>query len=209
MEKLMPIICSRTRLATTISLLVLLSAVSWYGLGASGAQNATPTGHHGGQGQDRNATPDSSARSPYADAYDPNVSIHALSAEEVEQIRQGGGASFALPAELNGVPGPRHVLDLAKELGLSPDQQTQIQAVYDRFRADAIPAGERYLAAEQALEEGFRFRTLSEEELPERVAEVSRLEGELVTIHLRAHLQTAEILTPAQIATYNQLRGYH
>jgi len=198
-----------TRLMTIISVVVLLSAAIWYGSQATDAQDATPPGHHSGQGQDSDATPEPSARSPYADAYNPDTSIHALSAEEVDQIRQGGGASFALPAELNGVPGPRHVLDLADELDLSLDQQAQIQAVYDRFRADAIPAGERYLAAEQALEEAFRSRALSEAGLPERVAEVSLLEGELVTIHLRTHLQTTEILTPAQIAAYNQLRGYY
>lgn len=197
------------RFTTIISVFVLLVAAIWFGSQSTGAQDATPTGHQSGQGQGNDATQEPSAGSPYADDYDPGALIHALSTEEVDQIRQGGGASFALPAELNGIPGPRHVLDLAAELGLSPGQQAQVQAVYDRFRADAIPAGERYLAAEQELEEAFRSRTLSEAELPERVAEVSQLEGELVTIHLRAHLQTAEIVTPVQIATYNQLRGYH
>jgi len=194
---------ARTRLSA------LLAVAGGYGLQDMGTHDATPTGHHGNQTQDDNATPEPSTRSPYADDYDPDASIHALSAEEVEQIRQGEGASFALPAELNGVPGPRHVLDLVEELALSRDQRAQIQAIYDRFQADAIAAGERYLAAELALEEGFRARTLTAENLSDRVAEVSRLEGELVTIHLEAHLQTAEILTPEQIATYNQLRGYH
>jgi len=197
-----------SRLITMIGVSVLLAVALGYGLQGTGAQDATPAGHHGGQGQDNDATPEASARSPYADAYDPDASIRALSAEEVEQIRQGGGASLALPAELNGVPGPRHVFDLAEELALSRDQQAQVQGVYDRFRADAIPAGERYLAAEQALEEGFRTGTLTEENLAVRVAEVSRLEGELVTIHLMAHLQTADLLTPEQIAAYNRLRGY-
>lgn len=205
----MPMLRRSRWLITTIGLSILLAVAIGYGLQGTGAQDATPAGHHSGQEQDNDATPETSTRSPYADTYDPDASIRALSAEEVEQIRQGGGASLALPAELNGVPGPRHILDLAEELALSRDQQAQVQGVYDRFRADAIPAGERYLAAEQALEEGFRARTLTEDNLPDRVAEVSRLEGELVAIHLGAHLQTADILTPEQIATYNQLRGYH
>lgn len=198
------------RFIAMIGLFVLLAVAVGYGLQeGTGAQEATPTGHHSGQEQDIDATPEeTSARSPYADAYDPTASIHSLSAEEIEQIRQGGGANLALPAELNGVPGPRHVLDLAEELALTHDQVARIQSVYDQFRADAIPAGERYLAAVQALEEGFRTGTLPEENLPDRVTEVSRLEGELVTFHLMAHLQTADVLTPEQIATYNQLRGY-
>lgn len=204
----MPMLRRSSWFATTISLSILLAITVGYEWQRTGAQDAPPTGHHSGQEQGNDATPEASDRSPYADAYDPNAPIHALSAEEVQQIRQGEGASFALPAELNGVPGPRHVLDLAEELALSGDQQAQIQAVYDQFRADAIPAGERYLAAEQALEEDFRARTLTVENLADRVAEVSRLESELVAIHLKAHLQTAEILKPEQIAKYNQLRGY-
>ncbi len=198
-----------SRFTTTVGLFALFSVLVGSGLRDLNAQDATPANHHGGQGQDNGATPEPSTRSPYADGYDPDASIHALSAEDVEQIRQGGGASFALPAELNGVPGPRHVLDLAGELTLSRAQQTRIQAIYDQYRADVIPAGERYLAAEQALEEGFRARIITEGTLSDRVAEVSRLEGELATIHLRAHLQTTEVLEPEQIATYRQLRGYH
>jgi hypothetical protein len=71
-----------------------------------------------------------------------------------------------------------------------------------------IPAGERYLAAEEALEADFRAGAIAEFDLPARVAEVSRLEGDLATIHLTAHLQTARVLTPQQIGTYNRLRGY-
>jgi len=196
------------RFAVTVSLLVLLAG-SWFGSQlATAEQDATPAGHHDAQAHAEDATPQSDSRSPYAGTYDPDAPIRALSAEVVEQIRQGQGASFALPAELNGVPGPRHVLDLAEELDLSADQQTQVQEVYDRYLVDVIPAGERYLAAAQALEEEFRAGTVTEEELPGLVAEVSRREGELVTIHLTAHLRTAGILTSEQIAAYNTLRGY-
>ena len=45
-------------------------------------------------------------------------------------------------------------------------------------------------------------------DLPGRVAEVKRREGELAAAHLIADLQTAEVLTSEQIAAYNQLRGY-
>jgi len=197
------------RRAFVISGFILL-AVVWYGLQqATAEQEAASPGHHGSEEHEEDAaTPQPGTRSPYADAYDPEAPIRALSAELVEQILQGQGASLALPAELNGLPGPRHVLDLADQLDLSPGQQAQVQDVYDRYLADAVPAGERYLAAAQALEEGLRSRAISEEELSALVAEASRLEGELVTIHLTAHLRTAGVLTPEQIATYNQLRGY-
>lgn len=191
---------------TIFSFLVLAAAVG-YGLRGTGAQDATPVSHSGGQ-EHSDHTVETPARAQYADDFDPDASIRSLSAEEIEQIRQGGGASLALPAELNGIPGPRHVLDLTDELALSRDQLAQIQEVYDRFRADVIPAGEGYLVALQALEEGFRARTITGDSLANIVADVSRLEGDLITIHLAAHLETAERLTEEQIATYNQLRGY-
>ncbi len=146
--------------------------------------------------------------SPYAERFDPTATIRSLTPAEIAQIERGEGAGFALPAELNGVPGPRHVLDLSHELGLSHAQVAQVQAVSDEMRAAVIPAGQRYLDALAALEEDFRARTLTDQELPLRVAEVKRLEGELVAAHLAAHLKTAEVLTPEQIARYNQLRGY-
>jgi Spy/CpxP family protein refolding chaperone len=112
-----------------------------------------------------------------------------------------------LPAELNGVPGPRHVLDLAHELSLSHQQRMRVQQIFDAMRAAVMPAGQRYLAAVDALEEDFRAGTLTEESLPDRITEVHRLEGDLAAAHLVAHLQTAQALTAEQIAVYQQ-RGY-
>ena len=183
---------------------VLLVLVTVGSLATTTAQDATPAGGHG-HGGHGGATP---TDSPYADRYDPTVPIRALTTEQVAQIGRGEGAGFALAAELNGVPGPRHVLDLAAELGLSPAQRAGIGAVADRMRAAVLPAGQRYLAAQQALEEAFRRGTLTPADLPGRVAEVNRLRGELEAAHLAAHLETAALLTPEQIAAYQRLRGY-
>ena len=163
-----------------------------------------PEGHGEHQQGDQGAA----GQSPYAEGYDRAAPIRALTPDEVAQIERGEGAGFALPAELNGVPGPRHVLDLAADLGLSVDQRARVQAIFDEMRAAVIPAGERYLAAELTLEEGFRCGTLTEETLPEMVGEVNRLRGELQATHLGAHLKTAAVLTAAQIETYQRIRGY-
>ena len=184
----------------------VLTVVGVFACLAVAGSFATAAQHDHGHGDHPSGTP--AADSPYAGRYDLTAPIRALTPEEVAQIERGEGAGFALPAELNGVPGPRHVLDLAHELGLSHEQVTRVQAVYDEMRAAVIPAGRRYLDAERALEEDFRAGTLTEADLPGRVAEVKRLEGELATAHLVAHLQTAKLLTPEQIATYQRLRGY-
>ena len=176
------------------------------------AQTTTPEAHAGGHsghsGDSPEATTPATPNSPYAAGFDPAATIRSLIPDEIGQIERGEGAGFALPAEVNGVPGPRHVLDLAAELGLTPEQIEGVEALVDDMLDVVIPAGQRYLDAVEALESDFRARTLTEADLPGRVAEVARLEGELAAAHLVAHLQTAALLTPEQIAEYNRLRGY-
>jgi Spy/CpxP family protein refolding chaperone len=196
-------------------LLVAFAASALMGQSKIDAQTSTPSAHdggHGGHGGHGGSTTETTAPattdSPYAAGFDPEATIRSLTPDEIAQIERGEGAGFALPAEVNGVPGPRHVLDLAADLNLTPEQVERVQAIADEMRAEVIPAGRRYLDAVEALEADFRAGTLTEAELPDRVAEVARLEGELAAAHLVAHLQTAAVLSPEQIATYNRLRGY-
>lgn len=146
--------------------------------------------------------------SPYAGQTSPSSPIRALSPEEVRQIATGEGAGLAKAAELNGVPGPRHVLDMASGLELTPAQRARIQAIYDDMHARAVIVGRRYLTAQQVLEKDFRTGRLGAASLRNRVAEVNRLRGDLETVHLAAHLATAKVLTRDQIAHYNKMRGY-
>jgi hypothetical protein len=57
--------------------------------------------------------------SPYAGQ---QQSVKALSDEEMSTLLSGQGSGFAKPAELNGYPGPAHVLELAGPLGLDAPQ---------------------------------------------------------------------------------------
>jgi hypothetical protein len=45
--------------------------------------------------------------------------IKALSSEDIAALRNGEGMGMAKAAELNGYPGPAHVLALAAQLGLT------------------------------------------------------------------------------------------
>ncbi|MCL4744462.1 MAG: hypothetical protein KJZ83_03505, partial [Burkholderiaceae bacterium] len=48
--------------------------------------------------------------------------IKALAPAEVDGLLGGKGLGFARSAELNGYPGPAHVLELSDELALSAEQ---------------------------------------------------------------------------------------
>jgi hypothetical protein len=49
--------------------------------------------------------------------------IKALSDAQIADLRAGRGMGLALPAELNGYPGPVHVLELGDRLGLDAEQE--------------------------------------------------------------------------------------
>ena len=64
--------------------------------------------------------------SPYAGLQER--AIKSLSADDIEQLRHGRGWGLALPAELNGVPGPAHLLELQERIPLEPDQVADVLA---------------------------------------------------------------------------------
>lgn len=134
--------------------------------------------------------------------------IKALSAQDIVDLRAGKGMAMALAAELNGHPGPRHVLDLAGPLALSRGQTAAVQSLFDAMQAEASALGEAVISAEAGLEHGFRTGSLEEPELQERVMRIAELRGRLRATHLRYHLSTRALLDRHQLMLYDRLRGY-
>ena len=133
------------------------------------------------------------------------VDHHAFLQSEREAIERGEGFGMALAADKNGYPGPKHVLDMKKELRLTPAQEAAMQKLFDQMKAKALAKGKDVLAAEQRLEELFA-QGKSEDELREETYRVASLRAELRWVHLSSHLAAKKILTPEQIATYQHLR---
>ena len=75
--------------------------------------------------------------------------VKSLSREDIAELRRGGGWGLAKTAELNGIPGPVHLLERADQMPLTPAQVKAITAVYKQMRAEAIAEGERYIAHER------------------------------------------------------------
>src|SRR3569833_2109445 len=69
--------------------------------------------------------------------------IKALSEQQIADLNAGRGMGLALAAELNGYPGPSHVLELADRLQLSAEQRAGVQHLFDSMRAEAVPLGTR------------------------------------------------------------------
>ena len=146
------------------------------------------------------------SRSPYAGL--EARTIKALSDQQIADLRAGLGMSLALAAELNGYPGPRHALELAKELGLSDAQRTKIEELFAGMKAESIPIGERLIAREAELDALFARNLVTMDSLFAATQAIGAVQASLRATHLKYHLLTMEVLTPAQAQRYNELRGY-
>lgn len=134
--------------------------------------------------------------------------IKALSAEDTQALLRGAGMTLALPAELNGYPGPQHVLEHADALQLSPEQRSRTHALLTTHKAEARDLGQRIVDAERALDAAFRSRSASADQVQQMTASIAALQGELRAAHLQTHLEQTALLTRHQVARYQQLRGY-
>lgn len=134
--------------------------------------------------------------------------IKSLSDEDISELRRGGGWGFAKAAELNGMPGPSHVLKMADQIALDYDQKRRVRSVFEDMQREAIVEGARYISLEEDLEARFRKRDVSARELKADLAEIEESRARLRFVHLSAHLMLVDILTEPQIDTYNRLRGY-
>ena len=146
------------------------------------------------------------AQTPYAGYQGRD--IKSLSNKDIEDIQQGRGWGLALPAELNGLPGPIHLLELKDKLDLTPEQIVRIQEIYDDMKQEAITVGERFIQAERMLNEAFKEKDIDQSQLTSLIDDAAKARAQLRYIHLSRHLMMPDILTPPQIKHYAALRGY-
>lgn len=134
--------------------------------------------------------------------------IKALSETDIADLLDGKGMGYAKAAELNGYPGPAHVLALEKQLHLTPTQLERTQAIFDRMQESARSLGAELVAAERELDRLFSSGSVDEAALSKQVETIAAIESRLRTAHLAAHLELTALLEDHQVARYSQLRGY-
>src|SRR3954451_16003752 len=124
-----------------------------------------------------------SAQTPYAGMQ--ARSIKALSDQQIADLTAGRGMGLALAAELNGYPGPSHVLELADKLDLSAEQRSGVQRLFDSMKAEAMPLGSRLIEQEADLDKQFADRTVTPESLSASITAVAATQGVLRETHLK------------------------
>lgn len=131
-----------------------------------------------------------------------------LTPQQVEGLLAGRGMGLSMPAEMNGKPGPLHVLELAEALELTEAQRHAAAALVERMKAAAVPLGRDVVAREAALDTVFAAGN-SDVAAETLVAEIAVLQGRLRWVHLETHLAMAAGLSPEQMAHYRHLRHGH
>lgn len=144
--------------------------------------------------------------SPFASAQHNAPAHHACLDQERQAIERGEGFGMAAVADRNSFPGPRHILELRKELELTPAQEHQVQRLLEHLQAEAGAVGQELLAKEAELERLFAPGAVDSAAARRLVEESAALRGKLRWVHLSAHLEAQGILTAEQRARYQAIR---
>lgn len=135
-------------------------------------------------------------------------SIKSLSESDMTGLLNGSGAGFAKAAELNGYPGPVHVLELAGPLQLNAEQETATRSLLVAHKARAQALGVELIAAERELDQLFAQKQADPVAVDRATQQVGQLQARLRSEHLKTHLTQTALLAPEQVRRYAVLRGY-
>ena len=134
--------------------------------------------------------------------------IKALSADETKALLAGAGQGYARAAELNRHPGPMHALELGAQLELTPMQQETLAQLMARHKVEARALGADVVRLEAELDALFASGKPVRESVEAKAAEAGLAQARYRASHLTTHIETARIMTAAQIERYDRLRGY-
>ena len=143
---------------------------------------------------------------PYAGQQDR--SIKSLSHQDMEDLLAGQGMGLAKAAELNGYPGPAHVLEHAKALALSDAQREATEALMRAHKARARTLGAELVKSERDMDRAFAHGGIDRALLAKLTGDIGKGQAALREEHLRTHLEQTALLTPEQVRRYAELRGY-
>lgn len=160
---------------------------------------------HSESGNSTHAASVSSA-TPYAGQ--ETRQIKALSPRETQDYIEGKGMGLAKAAELNGYPGPMHVLELQARMELTSEQREATAKLMAAHKIEVKQLGVELIEAERALDTAFANKTIGISNLNSAAEKIGQLQTRIRIAHLETHLKQTALLQPSQIAQYQRLRGY-
>ena len=134
-----------------------------------------------------------------------NFAISQIPADRAILLN-GEGAGQGIFAEVQGYPGPRHVLDMAKDLQLTDSQKKTVQTIFADMQGRAKELGQTIVNIEEEFASAFAQGLVTEKSIRDDSEEIGRLRGKLRAVHLVAHVKTQKILSANQVSLYKKLR---
>ncbi|MBI1920195.1 MAG: hypothetical protein HYS23_03835 [Geobacter sp.] len=101
---------------------------------------------------------------------------------------------------------PKNILELWEELNLTSDQLGKIKGIYDRVNLETKKLDDAVNEKEKSLNSMLPGKPQDEKKLKGLVMEIATLNGELRFKRIKANLETAALLTPAQLEWFMGLR---
>jgi Spy/CpxP family protein refolding chaperone len=141
-------------------------------------------------------------------ADDSARAVRMSSVEEVRALLAGEGMGQAKAAELNRLPGPKHVLELADSLKLTPAQRTAMDSLFRQMQRAAQAGGAEIVSAESKLDQLFARTPVDAAQAESLVRGIGMLRADVRWVHLRTHLAAVKLLDAKQVDTYVRLRGH-
>ena len=133
--------------------------------------------------------------------------IRSLTERDVQGLQNGRGMGMGRVAELNGYPGPRHVLELANELELSHEQIEATQLIFAEMRIAAVATGAEIIEAESRLDQLFAAHEADPASVQTALTQIGVMRARLRFVHIEAHMKMRELLTNEQIDAYDLHRA--
>ena len=100
-------------------------------------------------------TPTSVFAETYTSKYvgEEHRKIKSLSPDDIEELKKGGGWGLAKAAELNGFPGPAHILEMEDKINLTAEQKRKVTNIYNTMREEAAALGEQLIQSGRGAEQ--------------------------------------------------------
>ena len=126
--------------------------------------------------------------------------------QDRSELLNGEGLDQVQVAESNGYPGPKRLIDNAKDLQLTEPQLNSIRQLYSGMNTRAKELAQRIIGIEEELNDAFKTGLISEKSILDDAEQIGKLRGRLRAVHLAASLKAKAVLTQTQLEAYRKLK---
>jgi hypothetical protein len=146
------------------------------------------------------------AQSPADSAIIKKSTVKTITDEEYTALLNGNDLyHMSLAAELNHYPSPEKALKYKKELDLSPQQLTKLNAIVKELHRKILEMGLIIIRNERTLDSIFKYNKVDNGSLIFYANRYGLYQGELRNVILQACFVIKNLLTPQQVRKIESL----